>query len=142
METVTVACKLPNGLRMRIFSLQTSQEPVMGGGSREFKIFRETGEEFTIRGWSIEKGSDVNGEIMHGAFLNHGVPKAFWDKWYAQNKDSAFVKEGLIFANDKENSVRAEAKEKKDVRSGLERLDPNKLPKGIKPGSHDAAVAA
>ena len=43
------------------------------------------------------------------------------------------MKAGLIFAHEQPKSVESIAKERQDVKSGLERLDPNKLPKRIQP---------
>ena len=54
--------------------------------------------------------------------------KDLWEKWLSQNKDSMIVKNGLIFAHSDQASVEAEGREKEACKSGLERLDPNKLP--------------
>lgn len=129
--TVTVACKLPNGLRMRLFRMQKTHEPVLGGGSREVQVAHETGAEFTLNGWSHPQNKASRATIEGGYALTPNVPKDFWDAWFAQNKDTDFVKKGLIFAHEKESSTIAEAREKVAVRSGLERLDPNKMPKGV-----------
>lgn len=38
MASVTVGCKLPHGLTMRVFDMVETQEPVMGGGFRAVKV--------------------------------------------------------------------------------------------------------
>ena len=52
-------------------------------------------------------------------------------KWLEQNRDFAPVKAGLIFAAPKGGSVAAEAREKKDLRSGFEGMNPDKPAPGI-----------
>ncbi len=100
--TVTVGCKLPNGLHLD------------HGGKR-----------VTLKG--INSSSVLNG---HG--ITHGVDKDFFEAWMKAHKDDAPVKSGLIFAHASESSVRDEAKEKEKSKSGFERLDPDKPAPGIK----------
>ncbi len=69
--------------------------------------------------------------IVEGVALTFGVPKAFWDRWLAANKDAMFVKNGLVFAHEQPASVEDMAKERVLQKSGLERLDPKNLPKRI-----------
>lgn len=128
MPQVTIACKLPHGLTMRVFNMAEASEPVMGGGSRTVKRAVELPERVTINGWSHPQNAAPHAPIHGGYALTHGVDKDFWEKWLSQNKDSDIVVNKLIFAHEKEASAVSEAKEKAEVRSGLERLDPNKLP--------------
>jgi hypothetical protein len=137
--TVTVACKLPNGLILRGFRMDSVYESVMGGGQREVKIAHEVGEPVYINGNAHLQNEAPNCEISNGAALTHGVDKDFWDLWLSQNKDHLAVKNGLIFAHEKPVNATAEAREKAGVKSGLERLDPSNLPKGIKPFAKEAA---
>ena len=127
-ETVTVGCKLPHGLILRIFNMIEVDEPVMGGGSRKVPTARERAERVTINGCAHMQNKAPNAPISSGFALTHGVNKDFWDLWLTQNKDSDMVRNGLIFAQGKPADTEAEAKEKELVRSGLERLDPEKLP--------------
>jgi len=136
---VTVACKLPNGLKMRLFRMIKTTEPVLGGGSREVEMAQETGEEFTLNGFSHPQNKAPHCMIVDGFALTTDVPKAFWEEWAKQNKDSLFIKNGLIFAHEKEGSVKAEAKEKAKVRSGLERLNPDEMPKGLERADKEVA---
>lgn len=129
MDAVTVACKLPNGLVLRTFRFETFQRPVIGGGAREVKEAVATGEQFIINGNQAPYAQpllDAAGEPVHmeQAFaLTHDVPKPFWDLWLEQNKDSAIVKKGLIFASQKPLELRAQAKANRDQRHGLEAID-------------------
>jgi hypothetical protein len=131
MPEVTVACRLPHGLKLRLFDMVESQEPVMGGGFRKVKIARDTGKSVTINGWAHPQNAAPRMQLVEGFALTPGIDKEFWDAWVIQNKEHDAVKNHLIFAHEKETSTAAEAKEKKSVRSGLERLDPKNLPRGI-----------
>jgi hypothetical protein len=129
--TVTAACKLPHGLTLRVFDMVETQEAVMGGGFRPVKMARELPTRITLKGVSHAQNAAPNAPMISGFALTHGVPKEFWDLWLAQNKDTDVVKNGLVFAHEKDGSTAAEAKEKEKVRSGLERLDPKALPKSL-----------
>jgi hypothetical protein len=52
------------------------------------------------------------------------VPKDFWDEWVKKNKDLAFVREGLIFAQPNAASAEAVKREREDLKTKLEPLDP------------------
>ncbi len=131
MASVTVACKLPAGLKLRVFDMIETQEPVMGGGSRTVKVARENPKSVTVKGWSHPQNMAPNAPIVEGFALTPNVDKDVWDAWLKDNADSDVVKNGLIFAHEKAGGAEAESKDKKSLRSGLERLDPNKLPRGI-----------
>ena len=126
-NTVTVACKLPNGLRLRTFSVQEVQEN-FPGGTRTIKQYMEDPYQVDIVGFSYEQNKAPHCQFASGFALTPGVDKDQWEKWLSQNKDSMIVKNGLIFAHSDQASVEAEGREKEACKSGLERLDPNKLP--------------
>jgi len=132
MPTVTVACKLPNGLILRLFTMAEKNEQVMGGGSRKIKEAVEHPKRVVLNGNSHPQNAAPRAQIASGCALTMGVDKEFWDTWLAQNKDSDVVRNGLVFAHEKIENTSAEAKDKVTLRSGLERLDPKKLPRGIK----------
>lgn len=133
MPHVTVGCKMPNGLILRIFTMAEKNEQVMGGGSRKIKEAVEVpGKRVVLNGFSHPQNAAPRARIAGGFALTMGVDKEFWDTWLAQNKDTDIVRNGLVFAHEKVENTTAEAKDKQTLRSGLERLDPKKLPKGIK----------
>jgi hypothetical protein len=136
MATVAVACKLPHGLVMRVFDMVETQEPVMGGGYRAIKVARERAKRVTLEGWSHPQNMAPNSQIVGGFALTPNVDKEFWDAWLAQNAELDAVRNGLIFAHEKTMSLEAEARDKTTLKSGLERLDPNKLPRGIEKSDH------
>ena len=129
--TVSVACKLPHGLQLRVFDMITTSEPVMGGGMRDVKTARQVGEPVIIKGNAHPQNEAPRAEISSGYAITHGVDKDFWDLWVTQNASHEAVRNGLIFAHEKVGNTAAEAREKVEVRSNLERLDPTKLPRGL-----------
>ena len=129
---VTVGCKLPNGIILRTFELVDTPE-VGPMQTRMVKMARFSGREFKINGNSFaqNKAPQYGQMENHGFALTYGVPADLWAEWKEQNKDAEILKRGHIFAHGEEKSVRAEANEKRAEKTGLERLDPKKLPKKI-----------
>ncbi|EFY9786525.1 hypothetical protein NQT21_002459 [Shigella flexneri] len=97
-EMVTVGCKLPNGL-----VLEVGQKRVQVAGWRNNAV-----------------------KIVGGYGLTQ-VDKVFFDAWLAEHGQQPYVKNGVIFAQDKANSAVSQATEQKAVKSGLELL-PQKNP--------------
>lgn len=139
--TVTVACKHPSGFRLQLHERSMSREPVMGGGFKEVPVWRQTGDEVFIRGTSHPEGSAPFSEMSGGYALSPGVSQAFWEKWLEQNKDWGPVRQGLIFAHESKAMVVDGAKANAARVTGLERLDPNKLPEGIERVPAEAKAA-
>lgn len=114
MPTVSVACKIPNGLTIKL-----------------------GGKPFTLNGSNVAFTPSPNRIMMPGVSpggfgITHDVDQALFDEWLAKHKDYGPVKDGLIFASAKPNDVKAQALEKKDLKSGLEALDPDKPAPGMK----------
>lgn len=133
--TVTVACKLPNGLHLRLFNMETYNEPVMGGGTREAKRAVQNGGRVTLNGFSHRFDKAPEWGIVGGYGITHGVDADFFKEWVAQNADSNLVKNKIVFAHGQEASIKSMAVEHKAVKSGMERLDPDNLPTGILKGT-------
>lgn len=102
MSTVTVACKLPNGL---ILDIPGAKEPVLLNGAN-------------------------HPDAIAGHGLTE-VPADFWEAWTKQYPDFQPLKKELIFAQGGERSAISKAKERKGEKSGLEGLDPDKPGKGL-----------
>jgi len=127
MATVTVACKVPNGLELRVMEGFEWSEPVMGGGTRTAVIHRQKGESVKIKGNAAAEGVGI---INHGGYhLTSGVDASFWDAWLEQNKDTMLVTNHLVYALAREDSAAAKGREMAKTKSGMERLDPENLPK-------------
>lgn len=102
-DTVIVGCKLPHGL-----------ETVMGGKT-------------------VVLNGNNSTDLAGGYGLTRDVDKAAFEQWLVDFADFEPVKRGLIFANTSERSVKAEATEKADEKTGLEGLNPDAPAPGIKP---------
>jgi hypothetical protein len=131
--TVTVASKFPMDFILRLYDFVKRYEPVMGGGTREVKIAerRRGSKEFIVQGNSWPQNKGPHQQLNFGYAITSGIPKAFWDEWLEQNKEADYVANGMLFAHAETASTMSEAREKEKEKSGLERLDPKNLPKGI-----------
>ena len=106
MSTVTVSCKTPNGFVMEV-----------------------DGTRVNINGFNAkEHGQLLVIEGHEAVGLTHDVPEAFFKKWLEKFKDHPLHTNGLVFADVSVNKVKAETKERKGVKSGMEPIDPAKLP--------------
>ena len=103
MPLITVACKLPHGLEIRV--------------GDKTQVLKGTNSSLVIGG--------------HG--ITEGIDKDFFDGWLAANKDAAAVINGLIFAHGKTESVKAEAAEKTGNKNGFEGLNPATPLPGVEP---------
>lgn len=113
MPTVTVACKIPNGI-----------------------IIEHAGKKATLNGSNVAISAPHYVAMPHltpgGYGITPNVDEALWNGWSVEYKDSFFLKDGLIFAASKSSDVTAQASEKKAIKSGLEGIDPEKPGAGIK----------
>lgn len=109
MSTVTIACKLPNGIIM------------------------QTGEHKPVRinGW--------NNNLIQGAGhgLTENVPADLWEAWSKEHAESKLVKGGFVFTAKSERDAKSKAKERKDNKSGHEQLP--KVEKTDQPGALGAS---
>jgi hypothetical protein len=120
--TVTIACKLPNGLILRVFKLEKSQEATPLG-QHDIDIARDTGKRITIAGNAAPHGKSPLAPISGGYALTHNVDADTWEQWLAANINSDLVRNKMIFAHAKQNELDAEARANETRLSGLERLD-------------------
>ncbi|NTA27404.1 hypothetical protein [Allorhizobium ampelinum] len=130
-DTVTVACKIPNGLILRVFNMVEHDEPVMGGGTKTTKRAHQLGQSVTIKGPATPFGQAPKVVTAGGYAINTGIDADFWNAWIEQNKDHEAVKSGLIYSMARQDSASKEAESRASVKSGLEPLDPEKPMKGI-----------
>lgn len=136
-RTVTVACKLPHGLCIRDHAETIVHENVMGGGSREVKVFRPIGAKIYIKG-TLRRGA----EIVGGYAITENVDAGVFERWLAWNAESSAVRNGMIFAHEKRDRVEGWAKELVARKSGLEPLDTQMVRRGERVVIADSRVAA
>ena len=127
--TVTVACKHPPGILMRVFKSEEYDVPVLGGGTRKEARSVAVGTPIKIRGPAVPHGVSRE-DIAGGYALTPNVPADVAMAWMEQNKHSDLVRNNVIFVQEKHDMARGKAKDQKEVRSGLERLDVGMMDKG------------
>jgi hypothetical protein len=136
--TVTVACKLPMGLWMRVQEVYERRVAAPGGFMVE-QAARDIGEPILIKGTAHVPNRMPNTPLEEGYALTFGVPADIWARWYEQNRDSALVRNHMIFAHGSDTA--GQAREYRDMKSGLEplhrdssgELDDRRVPQPIDP---------
>jgi hypothetical protein len=139
--TVTVACKIENGIVLDLYEFDKVSVPVMGGGVKETRIARALPWSHRLNGPARRLGQDLAYQITDGAALTHGVDADNFAKWLEQRKDSAMVINGLVFAAVKATDVIAQAKEHRDQKGDFSPVDPKNLPAEFKNKIEPATVA-
>lgn len=125
--TVTVACRMPNGLRLRIWDFHEVEDQVIGGGvrmRRKAHISTKPGRanEVVVKGSSVPIGA-MDNRIIGGYGITSGVDADFWNEWLKQNAESDLVKNHIVFASEKPEILERKATEHKNTLSGLEPLN-------------------
>lgn len=111
--SVVIACKLPHGLVMELGKV----------GDSNYRRFELAGANGAPRA--------PRPAIVAGGYGLTTVPEDFWKAWYLKHKDRDYVKNGAIFAQDSLENARAQGDEQAGVKTGFERLDPEKPIKGV-----------
>jgi hypothetical protein len=122
-DTCTVACKIPNGLELRVFAYEDTRELQRDGSYKDVKVARPIGESVHINGPAHEINKAPRATIVYGYALTHNVSADFMETWLQQNKRSDVVMNKLILVQDKPADATAESREHKSTRSGLEPMD-------------------
>ena len=126
-NTVTVGCKLPNGLKIRLYAFG---KDAMGNVVAQ-----------PASGWVTLNGANTSGVI--GGFGLTEVDESFWSEWRDKNKDAPYVKNGLVFAESNRDRGIARALDYEKAPTGLEPIDPEKpRVRGVKPVPKEELDAA
>jgi hypothetical protein len=145
--TVTIGCKLPAGLVLEV----GYQKMVPEGKDGKMVPINERGDDyarFIIRGWNhhsyemrkqlIETKSSAG--VPHGMntrpYLNRGVPKALWERWKSEHKNSWLLKNEILFevASGDEASAALRVAESAKTPKIFEPIDSTKtIVPGVKP---------
>jgi hypothetical protein len=108
-DTVTIACKLPNGLFLEGIPSNPKLRLMLRGANQE--------------------------KIIGSGYGTTEIPTEFWKEWSRLYKDYTPYKTGAIFAVGAEKDAELAAKTYEKVKTGLEPLDPRAH--GVKPASED-----
>lgn len=127
-QKVTVACKLPHGLRLRLFKMVDGTENVSGNNVRTIKHAEQIGDDVVIKGVAVEFGKEK--ALTGGYALTTGVDKEFFEEWLKQNASHEAVKNHMIFAAGSRDAVEGKAEDHAKDKSGLEPLDMSLVKRG------------
>ncbi|MCC8963766.1 hypothetical protein H8A95_15960 [Bradyrhizobium sp. Pear76] len=122
-RTVTVACKLPHGIRIRGYEKRGEREQVLGGGVREFDVWRPVGPYIRIKGPVVPAQFQALVEVVGGYAITSGVPAEVFEQFMEHNEDSDFVKNNMIYGHEHRGRVISWAREHERQKTGVEPLD-------------------
>jgi hypothetical protein len=131
--TVTVACKIPQGMVLQLQHPMMRRVPTGRGQENdyqnvEFMIYG--GPRYHVFGPAVPAMGGVPGgyilpkAIEGGYALTDGIPASFWATWKEQHAKADYVTSGMIFAYD-DASAKSAAREQGERLSGLEPLHLN-----------------
>lgn len=106
-KTVTVGCKLPNGLILE------------------------------VDGKTVELSGANSSVVVGGHGITRDVDAALWDAWLKEHSERDMVKNGFVFAHEKIASTNAEAEEKSDNKTKLEPMAPDDKANGVQTKTED-----
>lgn len=126
--TVTVACKIPQGFDCIIHEVREFKQVTKGGMAVTEQSF-PTERGFRLKGPA--RGQTEGPRILTAAgyAINRGIEKALWDAWREQYKEHPAVKGGLIYSLGSSDKTIDAAKDRRGIKTGLERLNPHDMPK-------------
>lgn len=135
-DTVTVACNLPNGLDLIVYDIEETETILPNG--RSIKENQSTPNlsmgRWVLNGCKLDMAALAAGEIPDyriikgatpdcGYALTPGIPRELAEKWLEQNKSSPLVTGRNVYIASNDARAAAEAKEYRDLRSGLQGLN-------------------
>jgi len=133
---VTVACKIPTGVVLQLCAKEEYTEEGLNG-SRARVRYTKVGQTFIARGPASPNGQVPRGyvrpAVAGGYALTSNIPADFWDAWLEQNKDNPIVVNQMIMAYGKRATTIGEARDRKDLMSGFEPMNPDGDPRNPKP---------
>ena len=130
-DTVTIGCKWPNGIVMRLYDILEEEINIQGRMVKEnHAVLNPDYPEYVLNGFSIDLEKMAGGippehQIVGGYGLTHGIPRDFAEKWFEQNRQSSMVKNKLVFMASSEQNARSQARDQASLKSGIEPIDPS-----------------
>lgn len=128
--TVTVACKIPQGLRLQLQHPMNRIVPTGRGSTDDYEkvtfnvfggpVYHVFGPSMPAMG-GVPDGYILPKNVEGGYALTPGIPADFWAQWLEQNKMADYVTSQMIFAHD-DASSKDKAQDLEELKSGLEPL--------------------
>ena len=122
-RTMQIACNLPHGLVLKLHTTRQTTPPQGGNPVTEYIPLPD-------RAVTIN-GLNATDTVRFGYAMTDNVDAEFWETWSTQNKDFPPFKLGHLFAFASPGDATAKAREMEGTKTGLEPIDPDKLPAGI-----------
>lgn len=114
MNQVIVACKIPSGLIIEV-------------GSHENDNYRRV----EVAGPNTHLRTGRNTGLMIGGYVFTPVAEDVWNEFAQKHKSAKYFKTRMVFAEDTLDKAHAAALSDKNLKTGFERLNPDKLPEGL-----------
>lgn len=124
---VWIACKLPNGLQLRVFEMVTRTETTLNG-TRDFRIAQQLGEPVRLNGNAVAMGDVLSHKVVGGYGLTQ-IDEDFWNAWLEANQNADVIKNLLVSGHRTKEEASDWAREHASTRSGLEELVRDKDPR-------------
>lgn len=127
---VMVGCKHPSGL---VLEIDESREEAPTPGANEVKVHYPTGRKVVLNGSNSthpDSPQVAKGRAVGGYGLT-AVPEDFWNEWVAQHQDFPMLKNNTLFAHATQDGITSEAANRRDVKNGMEPMDPNRPGPGL-----------
>lgn len=137
MAKVFIGCKLPNGLLMELIRLPENKNSIIPVG--------RTDDDIVVRLAGANESRIARTNPADAAFGITEVDEEFAKEWFKRNKGLKFVKDGLVFMVGTDAAAKAEAKDRRTERTGLEPLNPDpakdsRVQAGIEPDKKHLAL--
>lgn len=127
-DTVVVGCRIPQGMLCVVHEKRSVREN-LPAGYHTIEQWFPTDKMFFVRGPAHGQNEGPRGMAYGGYAITRGIRRDWWEAWLEQYKDLEVVKKEMIFAYPSLAETRDCALEHKTMKTGLERLDPNNLPR-------------
>ena len=140
-DTMSVACKVPMGLILRVHRKVMMPHKTTEGMIRDVPEYHQFGKEYMVYGPSHPQNAGPHCTIIGDYAITHGIPTEVWNLWSQQHRGDMMVINRMIFAYSS-NKIAGAAKEHAELKSGLERLDSSRLPKNLVPSRDHMSAEA
>lgn len=135
-ETVTIGCRLPNGLILEVGYETVTAKDASGKVNTQVRRL-DNYKRIALKGWNAHSEEMRRQEIQVPAgmntrpYLNRGVSKAAWEQWKVDHPDSWLMKRGILFEAKNEADAQVKALDAGKEQLILAPLNKAQLPSGI-----------